>query len=56
MKRLIVWVLTAIVGSAASLLASTPTPPVQTPEPATMILLAAGAAGVGIWRWRASKK
>jgi hypothetical protein len=55
MKRLTVWAVAAMVGTVSSLWAGGAAP-IQTPEPATMLLLAAGAAGVGVWRWRASKK
>ena len=47
-----VLVLIAMVGMAPSLWAI---PPVEVPEPTSLLLLAAGAAGAGLWGWRLAK-
>ena len=53
-KWLPVLVLTLMIGMGPSLFAEGEQTP-RVPEPAALLLLAAGAGAVGLWRWRRSK-
>jgi hypothetical protein len=56
LNAMTILVLTAMIGAASVVQAGVSGGPIQTPEPATLLLFAAGAVGVGLWRRQHGKK